>query len=139
MRNVLDNPKAFEDAIKEETLFDYYAEYLATYDAWDPQNRLLIYYEDLLKSPRQTLKTVLNFFSELEENLDHFMENHEKYRHKTLHSYHQQYLDTGGSMSKGDDPHFHSKHLPEKLQKSADQLLQTKFPVLYARYLQCYL
>ena len=53
-----------------------YFENLMVYDSWNPNNRLLVYYEDLITKPKETLTQILLFLDESTEHLDYFMQKY---------------------------------------------------------------
>ena len=138
IRRVRDNPEDFSQLIKRNKQFRVYCSYLNVYEKWDPQNRLLIYYEDLIQKPAETLKAVLNFLGENDDKLKHFMENFETYRQKTVQSYHRVQSSRGGSMSKGQDVLYHSRQVPTDLLKKTDAKMKKDYPHLWDSHLKRY-
>ena len=138
IRRIRDNPQDYAHLIKRNKQFYAYCSYLKVFDSWDPQKRLLIYYEDLILKPRETLKSVLDFLEESDHKLDPFMKHFESYRKKTVQSYHKVQNSRGGSMSKGIDVLYHSKLMPTSLLRATDQKMKKCYPLLWSRYLTRY-
>merc|ERR1712146_509889 len=57
-----------------------YFENLTVYDEWNPEKRLLLLYEDLIKDPRKTLEKLFTFIQESPvRSLDTFFEQYEEH------------------------------------------------------------
>jgi hypothetical protein len=107
----------------------YYFDNIEFFETWPAERRLLIHYEDLIVSPRETLTRILTFLEEPLTRLDLFMQDYEKHRQKSIALY-------VGCTSKGDDILFHSKKIPlDKLQELNTWIKQT-YPHLWDNYLK---
>ena len=106
-----------------------YFENVGIYDAWDPQKRLLVYYEDLLSSPREELTRILNFLSEPLADLDHFMQEYEKHKKTCLSIY-------KNSESQGKDLLFHSRKTDHLYRESVDRWIEQLYPYWWGIYLK---
>lgn len=116
---------------------EHYIDNLRVFDAWDKDNRLLIYYEDLISKPDEEIKKVLTFLREsVPTNLS--KESLQDTSQKILSSYHTQHISSGGSHSKGKDLLYHSKQMTLKQLKRWDELISKKDPELWERYLKRY-
>ncbi len=123
--------------VKEEQIVKTYLNNLAMYDSWDPANRLLIYYEDLIKTPVEQTKRILSFFDEPIPDFltDDFLRS---ISGSTLESYHAQHKKSGGSHSKGKDLEFHSKQIPNEYLVEIDQKMESLSANLWDTYLKKY-
>ncbi len=106
-----------------------YFDGLELFDAWPAHMRLLIYYEDFLTSPRETLMHILNFLDEPLTRLDQFMDKYEMHRQQCLALY-------PSSLSKGADTLFHSKKTSLEFHKLLDEWIQKAYPYLWHTYLE---
>ena len=137
IRRVRDNAENYARLIQKKRQFAAYCAYLKVFDSWDPASRHLVYYEDLIAKPRETLKGVLDFLGESDHRLNEFMQNYESNRLATVQSYHKVQSARGGSMSRGEDVFFHSKQVPTELLRKTDNKMQAFYPALWG-YLKRY-
>ncbi len=98
------------------------------FDAWPEDDRLLIEYEDLVLNPVKAMKSILTFINEPETNLDHYEKNLDHYRQKMVKTYSSLTPPKkwGGSLSKGDDPLFHSKQASKNDLQIIDEFIRKK-------------
>lgn len=134
----LKNAKDFRDVFTDDgPVLWQYINNIRIFHHWDVNNRLLIYYEDLISDPMNEVKKILKFF---DEPIPIYLTN--EFLHdvamKALNSYHEQHIDSGGSHSKGQDLEYHTKQLPVKCIKAIDHFMETHFPVLWQNYLKRY-
>lgn len=111
-----------------------YFDDLDIYHHWPKENRYLVYYEDLIENPRETLEGVLSFLGESGNNLDPFVNNIESHKKIMLDAYSHRW----GSASKGEDLHFHEKQTDPADLIQMDDHVKTTYPHLLP-YLQRYL
>ncbi|MDX8430981.1 MAG: sulfotransferase domain-containing protein [Candidatus Algichlamydia australiensis] len=112
-----------------------YFENLKLYDSWDPERRLLVYYEDLILHPKQTLTKVLKFLDCYDEQeLEEFLFNIAAHRRKVL----QFYKKYGGARSKGKDLTYHSKDVSDRELQALDDYAKKNYPNLWKKYLWMY-
>ena len=57
-----------------------YFQAIAVYDEWQEENRLLVYYEDMLAHPYETLEKVVNFLQGEKNELDNFFKEFDFHR-----------------------------------------------------------
>lgn len=127
------------DENKELALIQAYNHYfnnLRCFDQWNPQNRLLIIYEDLIQDPRTVLKQILTFFhmKDQEPRIDNFLRNIDFHIERCLQIYEKQ----GASESKGRDFLYHTKKLGRENSLFIDREVETLFPHLFHKYLKRY-
>lgn len=106
-----------------------YFDNIALFDSWDPQNRILIYYEDLILAPKTTLEQVLFFLNEPPSKLDAFMKDYAEHQKKAIQIYSE-------SNSKAADILFHSKRMKPELRKQIDQWIAELYPMQWNNYLK---
>ena len=106
-----------------------YFDNIALFDEWAPENRLLIYYEDLLSRPIQTLVRAIMFLGEPLDYIDDFMNHYDFHKKKAIDLYRE-------SQSHGDDLLFHSKLIDAEYRKQIDQWIKELHPAIWKTYLQ---
>jgi len=123
--------------LKMEPIVKNYIKNLATYDQWDPQNRLLIFYEDLMTSPLEQVTRILSFFG---EPIPPYLTGEflQSIGDQTLESYHSQHKKTGGSHTKGKDLKFHSNQISPSVLVEIDAAMKQANPHLWETYLNRY-
>jgi hypothetical protein len=102
---------------------------ISIYDSWDPQNRILIYYEDFIKNPESTLRMVCNFLNEPVTKLADFMNNYEKHQKTAIGLY-------GESRTQGKDLLAHSREMGPELCRKADAWIEELYPEVWHKYLK---
>lgn len=117
--------------------FALYIDNLKVYDEWDPSNRLLIFYEDLITYPAEEMAKIILFFDE--PIPDCFSPAFLKETNEAVLSYYdERYQRSGGSHSKGIDLKYHSKDIPSATLEMIDEHIATQFPALWSKYLNRY-
>jgi hypothetical protein len=109
-----------------------YFENLALFDNWPADRRYLIYYEDLINAPRETLTALLEFLHESTTRLDQFMDEYADHKARCLALY-------PNPTSRGSDPLFHSKKLSPAFRKQVDAWIADAYPEFSRTYLQRYI
>ena len=112
-----------------------YFQNLKIYDRWNPENRLLVYYEDFVKNPEEVLKQLLQFLKEDPVLLAEFMEQYETWRERSLVFY-KTYV--GPTESEGIDLHHHANQLSLSELAAIDEFVKTHYPHLWTTYLSHY-
>lgn len=102
---------------------------LTVYDSWNPENRLLIYYEDLLLNPRETLSRLLIFLDESFTYFENFLAEYEYHKKVALGVYSE-------SKSRGSDLLYHSRKIDPVYRMQIDQWIEELYPDLWHRYLK---
>lgn len=107
-----------------------YVSNLISYDTWNPEKRLMIYYEDLIADPITEMTKVLDFLEEpINEN---FNESYLKEVFKeSVIAYDHRYETSGGSHTKGKNMTQHSDPLPLFVKQKIDQHMKTTFPRIW--------
>lgn len=127
------------DFNKDRSSFDLYAQILQYYDAWDPDHRLLLYYEDIITHPEEEMRKLSVFLKGSQERYEDFVTNYNVYQKRSCNYYEQLQKERGGSMTRGKSPIYHSAKLsPQKL-KRFDQEIQNRLgSELFNKYLSRY-
>lgn len=132
---IVRNPK---EAIKRhESRLDYamlkdshlYFTNITVYDSWNPENRILIFYEDLLTNPEKTLQKLGDFLNEPMPTLDEFMQNYKKHQQTAISLYRE-------SVTQGKDLLTYSKQMGKEYCRKIDIWIEELYPEVWHKYLQ---
>lgn len=113
---------------------DNYLELLARFDRYTGR-KLLIYYEDLIKTPKTEILKLSRFLELSKEKTDEFIRNIARHKKASVASY--QELSDGGSRTRGVDLHYHVKLADKRTLRLLAKLIKKK-PHLYNKYLKRY-
>lgn len=108
---------------------------LRVFHNWDPEKRLLIYYEDLMQRPLEVYEQIADFFGEGHENIESFFEEIPQHKKNALALYAR---DAKPPVSEGKDLHFHANTLSFEQRKHLDTVCEQADPEIYALYLAHY-
>ena len=108
-----------------------YFDILNLYDAWNPNQRILVYYEDLMTDYEGEMKRVLDFLGS-EAGLQDFLDHYERYREESMQRY------TFGIQSGGADLLYHSRNVPLVWLVQLENFFKKKYPYLWNKYLTRY-
>lgn len=139
---VVRNPK--EAIYRQQSMFDnfdicaedplrYYFKHLQTYDTWSPERRCLVYYEDLISKPHETLLHILSFLHEKNTRLDEFMRDYTQHKAQALKLYTTYEND---SATGGNTLLFHSQKMTAEERKLFDKKVKNAYPHLWETYLE---
>jgi Sulfotransferase domain len=126
--SVLTNTGGFQMYINDLIFFDR--------DWKDSSTKMMIYYEDLISKPRETIEKLLTFFNEPLDNLDDFFDNYDYWKDLVLTKYHE--VHNKVPSSGGDKKVFHSKDFSARKLKKIDSHIKETYPDLWAKYLSVY-
>ena len=105
-----------------------YFDAITIYDEWDVDKRLLVYYEDLLTHPRETLTDILTFLGEPLSELRIFIKKLKKHKKTCLALYKE-------GESDG-DLLYHSKKTDPAHRKLIDAWIEQLYPMQWNKYLK---
>lgn len=131
LREAKDNYHKAVNCVKNSSFFVDLFAILQCFDDFKEENKLLIYYEDLIEDPESTFSKILAFLDETQENLQPFLKNIEKHKQDCLTVYGKTY----GSYSKGEDLHYHTKLAPREAIEEIDLIVKTQHFDLWNKYL----
>jgi hypothetical protein len=151
LRNYKD-PKVVKNQILYQALFNplaqqkdwvlnlrmnHYFHNLRVYDMWNPEKRLIIYYEDLLQNPKETFLRLANFIGEnqKEDTIQAFVDNIEDHMENSLGIYERVYR----SHTRGKSFLHHTYGIGIKKSLEIDRLVMRCFPYFTRKYLKRYL
>ena len=113
-----------------------YFQVLKCYDQWNPAKRLLVYYEELMLRPEQELRRINDFLGASEERFAKFMDNYQQHVDQSFKIKAERKAPT---PSQGKDLLYHTQKLNNKYAlRQIDQLVKSKYPDLYEKYLTRY-
>jgi len=126
-----------KEITSDQKHFSLYISNLNLYHNWKDENtKLLIYYEDLIQKPRQTIEKLLAFLEEPLDGLEDFFDNYDYWKNKAISSYKRQY---GHNISSGGQKEIHhSKDFSIQSLHKIDQHIQETYPELWENYLSRY-
>ncbi len=101
---------------------------LSYFQTFPPERRLLIYYEDLILSPKETLQSILNFTGD-EANIDEFIDELETHKERCF-TFYNTTPSLPGTRSFG-KPKFHSLQTDQADLKKLDVLFKKHFSELW--------
>ena len=117
----------------------YFFTNLIRFDSWPNENRLLVYYEDFITNPRETLSKVLSFLGEEDTYMDDFFRDYEFHKKRCIDHYeYLQKQDHQYSHTKGESLIFHSSKMSKETLREVDHLIQLNYPDLWKKYLSRY-
>lgn len=125
---------------------DYIPSYVKILQAYDefPNQKKLIYYEDLINNPHETLNSaVINFArsgndayeSEMRNNLESLVNNSQKHKHLSLQNYRK---GAGLAQTAGKSTRHYSNLLNPETKSLLDKYMTENYPKLTEKYLQRY-
>lgn len=123
--------------IRESDL-KHYISYLEFFEKWEPENRLLIYYEDLLTNPRKVFDTTLSFLNKNKNRLNEFIDNIDFYKTLAMKRYSEHFPNyPAQSNFKLEHHQFYLNDL-YKSKRYAFEYFSRKYPDIYRKYLSHY-
>jgi predicted metal-dependent hydrolase len=110
------------------------------YDAWFPESRTIVFYEDFIVQSDEILVKLLDFMEEEAVYLDDFVMNKEEYLSRLLQSYSEQHKNNrGGSSIQGSPKPIHyTRNADFETLKYIDEYIQRMAPELWEKYLKRY-
>lgn len=130
--------KTFKKAsIKLRHILEDYLNKIAFYEKWNKNNRLLLYYEDLISKPQETMQRIADFVEAPKERFQLYFDNYQHNRKQSLDFYQNHVI--FGSKSKGNKTESHSLKLSKAEKGKLDRIIFEKNSKLANRYLQRYL
>lgn len=118
-----------------------YMKNLSFYDLWkDDDTKLLIYYEDLISDPKNTIEKLLMFYDKDIDLVEEFMENIDYWQKKVYRSYINSQGPQHGKSARNAKPKeiYHTKNISLDDLKKVDRKVRDAYPVLWERYLNRY-
>lgn len=117
-----------------------YYQNLRCFDQWNPENRFLVRYEDLLERTEETLRDVLTFLEVPidEEEIRTFFapKNFAKHQERCLHL--ARVLNGSSNVSRGSGTRYHSSSAAAGVLEAVDRIFERCSPELFHRYLEEY-
>ena len=101
---------------------------LKCYEAWNPKNRFMVYYEDLINDPETNLKSLMRFLGQDEALVDAFMIDFEAKRDESY----KRYINP---QSRYSNLIYHTSLMREENILECDEFMRTKYPDYWEKYL----
>lgn len=117
---------------------NHFLAYLEYFESWSPENRLLLYYEDLVKNPRSVFDAALTFLGRDKQHLDVFIENIDHYRQVSKKKYSAHFPHNPAQSNNRLDHHQQDLSNPKQTNYYIHRYLSTRQPHLYHKYLAHY-
>ncbi len=136
MRNkntALEDPTAKD--LFNNTLTMRYFDILKLYDAWHPEKRYMVYYEDLITDPNNTLQGLLKFLGIDDDHLEDFMAHYDMHKQRSLNLYETQ---EDRSLTHGNKIRHHAQLVSPQERAKLDAYIEHVFPSVWSNYLQRY-
>lgn len=116
---------------------NHYFHNLRIYDLWCSKKRLIIYYEDLIENPQETLLQVAKFIGEnkKEDAIQEFINNLDTHINNSLAIYER----THQSHTRGKSLLYHTHKIGMEKSREIDELVIKYFPDFTEKYLSRYL
>ncbi len=112
---------------------DAYFDNLYYYHDFDGE-KLLVYYEDMIAYPQETLRKLIDFLGDDGVYFDDFFRNYETHFKESI----SKYRNNGGSYSDGDKPLYHTTKLGASVSQEIDRAVEEYHPTLWVKYLSGY-
>ncbi len=106
-----------------------YFDNLKLYDQWNPNNRFLVYYEDLIANPKDCFEKIVSFLGEDPIYIDQFLAMYDVHKKNAIAVY-------GGSHTQGKYAIWHSEKISPDTRKKMDDIIAKKYPYLWETYLK---
>ena len=110
-----------------------YFKNLRLYDQWNPEKRLLIYYEDLIIKPQETYEKLVEFLGEKPIYIDPFLESFEEHKQNAIKIYTKYQVQ---SVTQGNAVVYHSKELDDATRRAIDKKIAQLYPGIWNKYLK---
>jgi len=128
-------------ANNKEWVFNFHANQyfhnFRVYELWNPKNRMIVYYEDLIENPRLVLSQIAHFIEESNKQnaIDNFMQHFNDHFEKSLQIYEETYT----SHTRGKSLLYHTNKAGLDKCFHLDTLVKNAFPEFVEKYLSRYL
>lgn len=109
-----------------------YIDVLESYDSWKDEDKLLIYYEDLMLNPKAEILRIIDFMGLKDTYVKEFFDNYKKHKSNSISAY------KPGSHTKGDNLKFHSSSFPDTYLEFMTNHLKNNHRKLFDKYLKRY-
>jgi hypothetical protein len=111
-----------------------YFQNLYYFDNYQKQ-KLLVFYEDLMKNPKREMVRMFNFLGEDKHRFNSFYNNLDAHKNESLRLYVRA---QGKSFTKGENKNVHVDNLGKDICKSIDEIIKKRHPLLWEKYLNRY-
>jgi hypothetical protein len=127
-----------------QAFLNEYLDYFRVLDSWPVNNRILLFYEDVIANLDQSLLTILDFIGEEPNFMDDYILHKTEYLDKILNVYKAicknqrkgEASREGESTREKPMPIYYTQNKSSELLKYIDQVLEEKDPVIWEKYLK---
>lgn len=126
---------AIDSGFDHNEAFDLIS-HLEFFEAQPENQRLLVYYEDLIARPEETYEAILDFLGEDKSRISSFLEHLTEHKQYVINLYNSKWY--GPSRTEGNLAKKHSEKLTQGQLNHLDQLIEAMNPELYHKYLSHY-
>lgn len=115
-----------------------YLNILRIYDSWLPENRYLVYYEELIQYPETVIGDLAQFLGEEPNQLSEFFLNFEELKKQSIAYYNKIEGANGGSITEGKDVFHYREFYTEEQMRHIDEVMKIFGEDLWEKYLSHY-
>jgi hypothetical protein len=133
------NPLSHDNHWVLNLRMNHYFHNLRVYDIWNPEKRIMVYYEDLLQKPQETLQKLADFLGEKnkEVEISAFIDKIDVHMENSIKIYegpNKGYI----SHTRGRSFLYHTNKIGLIKSRELDELVYKCFPDFFNKYLSTY-
>lgn len=125
------------NSISRREIEDYF-KYIQCFDMWPQENRLLIYYEDLIRDPIEVFARTLEFLGKSDERLELLTYDLERLKEESKRTYANHFKKLPPCSNDQPDYHIYRLDNPEAVKQQVSHYLYQLSPKIYDTYLKRY-
>jgi hypothetical protein len=138
LRPVFDHQTDIEEAFRKEVLeegpvFKEFIYRLQVFDKWNPTERCLVQFEDLVKHPENFIPQVMEFMEDPSE-CKSFIENYDSFKKELLSVYRLRDNGTGSESNL----RFFRQFISTRTLHEVDNYIAATYPILWESYLHSF-
>ncbi|MBS0627418.1 MAG: hypothetical protein JSS09_04330, partial [Verrucomicrobia bacterium] len=115
------------------SIFKEFIHRLQVFDKWNPSDRCLVQFEDLVKHPENFIPKVMEFIEDNSE-YDNFIKDYDSFKKELLPVYRLKDNETGSESNL----RFFRQFISKKTLHEVDAYIATAYPSLWERYLHSF-
>jgi hypothetical protein len=109
------------------------------FEKFQTENRVIVYYEDLLTNPAESITNILKFLGNFDQKkVTTFVKNIDTHKKESIDVYNKNPAFCGKSLSMGEDLLWHSKLVRKDMLQFCDYLVKNKASDVWRKYLNRY-
>lgn len=118
------------EILNEGMIFKEYLLRLQLFDSWDPSQRCLVLFDDLIMHPEYFIPDVMSFIGDNSEYL-YFIDHYDDFKNELM----ERYRKKGNSTGSGSTRDFFSKKISIEILQIVDDYVRKNYPTLWNSYL----